>query len=72
MVGFHFSKFGCCKPTLPKNTPSRFFLFFLEFGKFSQNRHKEQFKLNISEVKKLSRYYRGGAEVAVESLKKIK
>ena len=35
IVGFRFSKFGYCKPTLPKETSSQCFF------KFSKNRHKE-------------------------------
>ena len=43
IVGFHCSKYGSCKPTtFSKKSPPRFFLFSLEFGKFFQNRHKEQ------------------------------
>ena len=35
IVGFHFSKFGCCKPTLPKKHSITYFLwFFFEFGEF--------------------------------------
>ena len=49
IVGFHFSKFGCCKPTtLPKKLHHGYCCFF-EFGEFSQNRHKEQLLLNSSE-----------------------
>ena len=48
-AGFHFSKFGCCKPTTyAKKLYYRVFLF-LELGEFLQNRHKEQPFLNSSE-----------------------
>ena len=41
IVGFHFNKFGCCKPTtFPKVLHHG---YFLEFGEFFQNWHKEQF-----------------------------
>ena len=41
IVGFHFNKFGCCKPTtFPKVLHHG---CFLEFGEFFQNWHKEQF-----------------------------
>lgn len=38
--------------------------FSLEFGKFFQNRHKEQILVNSSEhvKKKLSKYYKGGVK----------
>ena len=51
IVRFQFSKFGCCKPTtLPKKLhPVFFFWGGEEFGEFSQNIHKEQLLLNISE-----------------------
>ena len=29
IVGFHFRKFGCCKPTSLKNIPSQFFIFII-------------------------------------------
>ena len=48
IVGFNFSKFGCCKPTtFPKRAAPR--LFFLKFAEFFQNRHKEQLLVNIAQ-----------------------
>ena len=76
IVGFHFSKFGCSKPTLPKNNPSR--VFFGEFGKFSQNRHKKNNSTWIAqnilskEVKQLLQRRGGGTGIAMKLLKKTK
>ena len=59
IVGFHFNKFGCCKPTtFPKVLHHG---YFLEFGEFFQNWHKEQFFF-FSITVSFSRYYRGGVE----------
>ena len=34
IVGLHFSKFGCWKPTSPKSTPSQLFFFFFSLAHF--------------------------------------
>ena len=53
------------------------FIYLLEFGAFSQNRHKGQLKTNRSEhvskeVKELLQKMGGEAGVAMEFLKKTK
>ena len=44
IVGFHCSKFGCCKPTtfLKKLHHGFFFFLGVSSGEFLQNRHKQQ------------------------------
>ena len=54
-----------------------FFFFFFEFVEFSQNRRKEQFKLNSSEhitkeVKQVIQRKGGGTGVAMELLRETK
>ena len=52
IVGFHFNKLGCCKPTTFPTPPRFFFLlfvFFFKFGDFFQNRNREQLLVNSSE-----------------------
>ena len=62
------------KETSPENSSSESFFFSVEF---SQNRHKEQLKLNSSEqitkdVKQVLQRKGGGTEVAMELLRKTK
>ena len=61
IVGFHFSKFGCCKPaTLPTKLFSGFFLWSL-----AQN-------ILSNEVKQVLHRRGGGARVAMEMQKKTR
>ena len=64
IVGFHFTKFGCCKPTLPKNTPLRIFLFWslANFLRIGIKNNSSWIAQNIlsKEVKQVLKRRRGG------------
>ena len=85
IVGFHFRKFGCCKPTSLKNIPSQFFIIIIIiiiiFGgtlvhilRISIKNNSKWIAQNIlsKEVKEVLQKRGGGTEVAVELLKKTK
>ena len=86
IVGFHFRKFGCCKPTSLKNIPSQFFIIIIiiiiiifwgslvHILRISIKNNSKWIAQNIlsREVKEVLQKRGGGTEVAVELLKKTK
>ena len=69
-----FSKFGCCQPTLPTNTPSQCFWSLAHFLRIGIKNNSSYIAQNIlsKEVKQVLQKRGGGTELAMELLKKTK
>ena len=76
IVGFHFSKFGCCKPILPESTPLQSFFFsslanFLRIGVKNNSNWIAQ-NISSKKIKQVLQRNGRGTEAATELLKKRK